>query len=57
MDGFTGKCPYCGVQVWTVHEEIAHMESAHPEVVEERLRAAGLHTVLAEFRAKRRASQ
>jgi hypothetical protein len=52
----SASCPYCGVQTRTVSEEIAHMEKEHPEVVEERLRAAGLHTELAHFRVKRRAT-
>jgi hypothetical protein len=48
----SASCPYCGVQTRTVSEEIAHMEKEHPEIVEERLRAAGLHAELAHFRVK-----
>lgn len=36
------ECPYCGVEVDDAWNEIAHMEARHPEVIAERLRAAGL---------------
>lgn len=36
------ECPYCGFAAHTTREEVAHMEQAHPDIVAERLRAAGL---------------
>jgi hypothetical protein len=35
-------CPYCGAQAENGWAEIAHMEAAHPEIIRQRLRAAGL---------------
>lgn len=31
------ECPYCGVTAADAWEEKAHMEAAHPEVIEKRL--------------------
>lgn len=36
-----GICPYCGAEAETVAEEIAHMQEAHPDIIEARLREAG----------------
>lgn len=46
------KCPYCDYatpdenDTW---QEVAHMEVAHPEVIAERLRTAGLLDASARF--------
>lgn len=41
--GLTEKCPYCEARVPAdnLHEQKAHMEAAHPEIIEKRLREAG----------------
>jgi hypothetical protein len=36
------SCPYCDHVAADANEEIAHMEQAHPEIIRERLEAAGL---------------
>lgn len=36
-----GACPYCGAVVEDTIAEVAHMNDAHPEVIEERMLAAG----------------
>jgi hypothetical protein len=37
-------CPYCGWdRAQNAEQEIAHMQRAHPEIVAERLRTAGIH--------------
>lgn len=36
-------CPQCGYVADGVADEIAHMETAHPETIRERLEAAGIH--------------
>lgn len=42
-EGTTGAtCPYCGEFAATVQEEVAHMEFRHPDVIAQRLLAAGL---------------
>jgi hypothetical protein len=35
------QCPFCAAVVHGTREEIAHMESEHPEIVEQRLTDAG----------------
>lgn len=35
------ECPYCEFEAADVQEEVAHMNNAHPEIVEQRLEAAG----------------
>lgn len=35
-------CPYCAYEAAGVREEIAHMQVAHPEVIRQRLKDAGL---------------
>lgn len=37
-----GTCPFCGQRAETTFDEVAHMEAHHPEVIERRLRDAGL---------------
>lgn len=44
------KCPFCGMSVRTVWDEIAHMWRRHPAIVEDRLRSAGMLEELAKFR-------
>lgn len=36
-------CPGCGLEVpaWNVAGQVAHMQAAHPEIIEQRLAAAG----------------
>lgn len=36
------RCPYCGFEASAPHEEIAHMEAEHPNIIESRLAEAGL---------------
>lgn len=35
-------CPYCGIEAATTQDEIAHMESEHPDIVYRRLLDAGM---------------
>jgi hypothetical protein len=37
------SCPYCGIDAHDTDAEIAHMETMHPEIVRERLKAAGVY--------------
>lgn len=39
--GTPNPCPYCTYRANTVRDEIRHMESAHPDVIDERLTRAG----------------
>lgn len=36
------QCPYCGYGVESAQDEINHMNASHPEIIAERLRAAGI---------------
>jgi hypothetical protein len=36
------RCPYCGAAAADARAEIAHMNTAHPDVVAQRLRDAGI---------------
>lgn len=42
-------CPYCGQVVENTHDEVAHMNDRHPDVVAERLRNAGFREVDGEW--------
>jgi hypothetical protein len=46
-------CPYCGTEANTPQEEVQHMEDCHPEIVEQRLRDAGMHTEADKFLEER----
>lgn len=43
------RCPFCNHEAADVHAEVAHMEAAHPEIIEKRLMDAGLHREAAMF--------
>lgn len=38
----TTRCPYCDFQAQTVIDEVAHMNDVHGDVIDARLRAAGI---------------
>lgn len=43
------RCPYCGDYASDIHDEIAHMQTHHPEVIAQRLRDAGMHDEAAKW--------
>jgi hypothetical protein len=36
------RCPYCGAPAFRAWDEVRHMEAHHPEIIEQRLRDAGM---------------